>query len=174
MHFPLAFLTLAFGLDIFAAASPRLPASITASTPPISDLSRASYFLLSLGLITAVPAVITGGVETVKMISKQGMYEADGKTLKTKVKATFAHAVFNDIVLAVAGFIWYSRKAQVTESLAGKLGLGGEVSYAPEFWMVVAGGLITALQMFAANIGGTLTYNYGVGFQSLSAGKKAQ
>lgn len=178
MHFPLAFLTLAFGLDIFTAASPRLPVSLTSSMPPSTDLTRASYYLLSLGLLTAIPAVLTGAVETIKMISKQGMYEADGKTLKTKVKATFAHAAFNDVVLAIAGYIWYARRAQVADSLLGKLGVSGlstaDAAYAPAFWMVVAGGVAAVLQVYAASIGGTLTYNYGVGFQSLSAGKKGQ
>ncbi|KAK3044294.1 hypothetical protein LTS18_014211 [Coniosporium uncinatum] len=114
------------------------------------------------------------------MISRQGMYEADGKTMKNKVKATIAHAVTNDIVLAVAAYSWYARRSAATDSLAGKMGVGGvgtgAATYEPTGWMVVASAVTAALLMFGANLGGTLTYNYGIGFAPLKGAsvKKAQ
>lgn len=101
------------------------------------------------------------------------MYESDGSTVKTKVKATIAHAVAMDVLLAVSSWIWYSRR-QVSE---GGMDLEKETTdaavYAHSTSFVVAEFLTLGLLLLGANIGGTLTYNYGVGFSSLSkAGKK--
>ena len=100
------------------------------------------------------------------------MYEADGSTIKTKVKATIAHALMNDIVLAVSTYIWYSRRSQVNNTIAGKIPGTATAAYAPSSSFVLAEGVTLGLLLMGANIGGTLTYNYGVGFSSLSAGKK--
>lgn len=106
-----------------------------------------------------------------KMIQKQGMYEADNKTIKPKVKATIAHAVVNDLVIAVNTYVWYQRRANARGALATKGGLGTAASaFAPETWMVIAQGVALGLMLFGANIGGALTYNYGVGFSSMSTG----
>jgi len=113
------------------------------------------------------------------MFAKQGMYEADGKTLKQKSKAVIAHAVINDLVLAVTTFLWYSRRQQAADTLAGKLGVGSlataEAAYAPKAWHTVAEIVALGVLIFAASIGGSLTYNYGVGFAPAGkSGKKAQ
>lgn len=110
------------------------------------------------------------------MIQKQGMYESDGVTVKTKVKATIAHAVAMDVLLAVSSWIWYERR-QVSEAGGGGLDLEKSTTdaavYAYSTSFVVAEFLTLGLLLLGANIGGTLTYNYGVGFSSLSkAGKK--
>jgi uncharacterized membrane protein len=135
-------------------------------------MTRASYYLLSMGLLSAIPAVVTGGREFIMMLKKQGMYEADGKTVRTKVKATIAHALANDVVLAISTYIWYTRRSQVKDTLAGKVPGSAAAAYAPSSAIVFAEGAIMALLVFAANIGGTLTYNYGVGFSSLGAANK--
>lgn len=111
------------------------------------------------------------------MIQKQGMYESDGVTVKTKVKATIAHAVANDVLLAVSTWIWYSRR-QVSEGGGGGMDVKESSTtdaavYAHSTSFVVAEIFTLGLLLLGANIGGTLTYNYGVGFSSLSAaGKK--
>lgn len=107
------------------------------------------------------------------MIQKQGMYESDGVTVKTKVKATLAHAVAMDVLLAVSSWIWYERR-QVSEGLdVEKSSTDDAAVYAHSTGFVVAEFLTLGLLLLGANIGGTLTYNYGVGFSSLSkAGKK--
>lgn len=135
--------------------------------------------MLSLGLITSIPAVMSGGQQAVQLFSKQGMYEADGKTLKLKSKAVIAHAVTNDLVLAVTTYLWYSRRQQAANTLAGKLGVESlataEAAYAPQMWQVIAEVLALGVLLFAASIGGALTYNYGVGFAPAGkAGKKSQ
>ena len=176
VHFPIAFLALSFGLDALYAALPRLPKTWASSVPPSTDLTRASYYLMSLGLITAIPAVMSGGVQAVAMFNKQGMYESNGKTLKTKVKATIAHGILNDVVLAVAGYIWYTRRT-AAQTVLGKLGVGSlstaQASYAPDAWMVGTEVAILGLMFYAASVGGALTYNFGVGM-SIGSGKKTQ
>ena len=95
-----------------------------------------------------------------KMIQKSGMYEKDG-SLRNKVKATIAHAVVNDIVIAANTYIWYQRRLVVKESLSGKVGM--DAAYKPETWMVVGEAIMTGLMLVGANIGGNLTYVFGVG-----------
>lgn len=178
VHFPIAFLSLAYGLDILHTVRPNLPASVTSYVPADFDLTRASYYLLGLGLITAVPAVITGGAQAVKLFSRQGMYEADGKTLKLKTKATIAHAVTNDIALAASAYVWYAKHQAANNTLIGKLGVTSEATYTPALWMVAAQILSMGILFFAASIGGALTYQYGVGFSAVktsnAVGKKGQ
>jgi hypothetical protein len=144
-----------------------------------------SYFLLCAGLVTAVPALVTGVREAVVLIGKQGMYETDatgyGITMRTKVKALIAHAVVNDLVLGLTTLVWYKKRAAAADTIAGKLGVGslatGKAAYEPEMWMVVVEGLLFGGLMMAANIGGSLTYIFGVGFAagggSAAAKKKA-
>ncbi|KAK3676675.1 hypothetical protein LTR78_003450 [Recurvomyces mirabilis] len=178
VHAPIAFIALAVGLDVANAFSSALPSFITSSLPIATDATRASYFLLSLGLLSSIPAVTTGIGEAKKAIDKQGLYEKDGKTIKQKFKGVIAHAIANDIVIVVMAYIWYCRRSAARQSLAGKMGISGlstpEAAYAPAFWMVIVEMLMGALQLFSANIGGSLTYNYGFGMAIGAGGKKAQ
>lgn len=154
-----------------------MPSNVTAYIPADFDLTRASYYLLGLGLVTAVPALVTGGQQAVKLFSRQGLFEADGKTLKVKTKATIAHAVFNDIALAISAYVWYAKHQAANSTIVGKLGITSDV-YAPAWWMVAAQVVTLGILLFAASIGGALTYQYGVGFSatgtSSSVGKKGQ
>lgn len=177
VHFPISFLFLSFTLDILHSTRASLPTSLQNSLLGPHDLTSAAHSLLSLGLLTAIPAVVTGGRELVTMIQKQGMYESDGVTVKTKVKATIAHAVAMDVLLAVSSWIWYSRRRGDVVSEGGmdleKSTTDDSAVYAHSTSFVVAEFLTLGLLLLGANIGGTLTYNYGVGFSSLSkAGKK--
>lgn len=177
IHMPIAFIGLAVGLDVLYGISGYLPAAISSALPVSTDISRASYFLLSLGLLTSIPAVTTGVGEAKKAIDKQGLYEKDGKTIKQKFKGVIAHAIANDIVIAVMAYIWYCRRSAAANTVAGKLGVGSastaEAAYMPAVWMVVVEALMGGLQIFAANIGGSLTYNYGFGMAIGAGGKKA-
>lgn len=178
MHFPISFLSLSFALDIIHQISDRLPQNISKNLPISTDMTRLSYFLLCAGLITAVPALVTGVREAIVLISKQGMREADGK-MRPKVQALIAHAVFNDAVIGIATYIWWQKRANATNSIAGKLGVGsvatGAAAYRPETWMVLAEVPILLVLFMAANIGGVLAYNFGIGFSAGgAAGKKKQ
>lgn len=84
------------------------------------------------------------------MISKQGLYEADKKTLKPKVKVTLAHAAVNDVVLAASAYMWWCTRNSTS------------LTYQADTWMVGMGVLLFMALGFAANLGGTLTYNYGM------------
>ncbi|KAK0280492.1 hypothetical protein LTR91_020472 [Friedmanniomyces endolithicus] len=177
VHMPIAFISLAVGLDLANFFSASLPNVISASLPIANDATRASYFLLSLGLLFSIPAVTTGVGEAKKAIDKQGLYEKDGKTIKQKFKGVIAHAIANDIVILVMAYIWYCRRSAAKQTLLGKVGLGSvstaEAAYAPAMWMVVVEAMMGALQLFSANIGGSLTYNYGFGMAIGGGGKKA-
>lgn len=178
MHFPIAFLSLSWGIDIINQLSPNLPRNISSNLAVSTDLTRASYYLLSIGLITAVPALITGIREAIVQINKQGLKDAQGN-MRTKSKAMIAHAVANDIVLAAATYIWYLRRSAAANTVAGKLGVGtastAAAAYAPEPWMVAVEAGIMALMFVSANIGGTLAYVFGMGFSAGGAsGKKTQ
>ncbi|TKA58754.1 hypothetical protein B0A55_12636 [Friedmanniomyces simplex] len=177
VHMPIAFIGLAVGLDLANFLSASLPKALSASLPLANDATRASYFLLSLGLLFSIPAVTTGIGEAKKAIDKQGLYEKDGKTIKQKFKGVIAHAIANDIVIVVMTYIWYCRRSAAKQSLLGKVGLGSvgsaEAAYAPVMWMVVVEALMAALQLFSANIVGSLTYNYGFGMAIGGGGKKA-
>lgn len=108
------------------------------------------------------------------------MWEADGKTMKPKVQTTITHAVMNDLVLFASGYSWWCRRQAAQNTLAGKLGVGSAgtaaATYAPEMWQVALSIITMGLLFFAANLGGTLTYNYGVGFSAIRTvtGKKSQ
>ncbi|KAK5128194.1 hypothetical protein LTR08_004073 [Meristemomyces frigidus] len=178
VHFPIAFISLAVGIDVLHGLAPRLPALITNALPIANDMTRASYFLLSLGLLSAIPVITTGIAEAKKAIDKQGLYERDGKSIKPKFKAVIAHAIANDVVIALMAYIWYCRRSAANNSLAGKMGVGSaaltaEAAYAPVMWMVVVEALMGGLQLFAAGIGGSLTYNYGFGMAIGAGGRKA-
>ncbi|OQO15035.1 hypothetical protein B0A48_00417 [Cryoendolithus antarcticus] len=171
VHFPISFLALSYGLDAAYFARPNLPSALTSLLPIDSDLTRASYYLLSLGLITMLPSIASGGQQALVMFQRQGIYEADGKTVRVKSKAVIAHAIVNDVVLALGTWIWWTKRSAAADSLASsvageKLGaaLTGAAAYAPSNVQVLVGVLTLGLLFFGASIGGSLTYLYGVGF----------
>lgn len=186
VHFPISFLALSYGLDTLYTLRPNLPETLTSTLPVATDLTRASYYLLSLGLITSIPAVMSGGAQAFKMISKQGLYEADNKTVKPKVKATIVHALANDVVILLSAYMWWCRRAARNETVEAMMGktmgvdLGAATTqaaaYAPAGWMAAVSVVMTGLLFWSASIGGALTYNYGVGFAPKSGAsvKKAQ
>jgi len=178
VHFPIAFLALSWGIDILNHFSPNLPRSITSNLAVSTDLSRASYYLLSIGLISAIPSLVTGGREAIMQIQKQGIKDAQGN-VRTKSKIMIAHAVSNDIVFAAAIYIWYLRRSAAANTVAGKLGVGtastAAAAYQPLGWMVGVEAAIMVLMFMSANMGGTLAYVFGMGFSAGgSSAKKAQ
>ena len=129
-------------------------------------MSRISYFALGLGLLTSLPSVASGVAQGAKMVQAQGLYDSNGK-MKQKAKVLVAHALANDIVIAVSAWVWWNRRnASALEYV--KEGLN-PVSYEPKTWMVGVSVVLGAVLLFAANLGGTLVYDYGMG---LTMGKK--
>lgn len=177
VHFPIAFIGLAIALDILHKASGSLPSFIADNLPGTADVSRASYWLLSLGLIMAVPAWITGVREAVVQISRTGMFEVQeySTVMREKFKPMIAHSVFNNVMLALTTLVWYRRRAALKDSVVGKV-IGttnpAAAAYQPKTWMLVVEGLAFVIMMMAANIGGVLTYNFGMGMSIGSSNKK--
>lgn len=89
------------------------------------------------------------------MISKAGLKDESG-SLRPKVKATLTHAGLSDLVMAVTAWIWWAK-------------YNGEAAG----WMVPVEGLLLAGIVVVGGIGGTLTYNFGVGMSlAKTAGAK--
>jgi len=97
------------------------------------------------------------------MVTKQGIKNPDG-TIKSKVKVLAAHAAINDIVVGLSAWVWWGRRQLLKN--AGEKGI--EIMQNSS-GAVVLSVLLGAAILFAANLGGSLVYDYGVG---LSMGKK--
>jgi len=159
VHFPLAFLFTSYAIDAVQPILPHLPSTIASFLPATTELTRISYYALSAGLLTSIPAVFSGGAQAWKMIQAQGIYESDNKTIKPKVQATIAHAASNDLLLIASAYSWYCRRQGTLIN-----------TYAPENWMIGMSVILLGGLLFSANLGGTLTYNYGMGM-SMGKGK---
>jgi len=184
VHFPIAFLALAFSFDIVYHLSDRLPKAVTNQFPPYADLTRFSFYLLSIGLFSTIPAVVTGVREAVVSVQKQGLWEEGEKNkgettfvVREKFKAMIAHAVIQDAVLIATATIWYQKRNAANNSLAGKVGVGsfstGAAAYAPTNAMVIGEAILLAMIAMGGNIGHVLAFNFGMGL-SVGGGKKKQ
>ncbi|SMR41240.1 unnamed protein product [Zymoseptoria tritici ST99CH_1E4] len=162
VHFPLAFLSLSFTLDILAHTQPSLPAILsTSSLLSPTTIHTTSHSLLALGLLASIPAVLSGVQQAILSISKQGLFEADGKTIKEKNKVLISHAIGSDLAVAASTWLWWVRSQE-----------GGNVT--PKGWMVWAEVGVVGLLFASASGGGSLVYNYGMGFSSLKTAKAVQ
>ncbi|KJX95799.1 hypothetical protein TI39_contig1039g00005 [Zymoseptoria brevis] len=162
VHFPLAFLSLSFTLDILAHTQPSLPTILsTSSLLSPSTIHTTSYSLLALGLLASIPTILSGVQQAILSISKQGLFEPDGKTIKKKNKVLISHAIGNDLAVAASTWLWWVRSTEV-----------GNVT--PKGWMVWAEIGVVGLLFASASGGGSLVYNYGMGFSSLKTAKTVQ
>jgi uncharacterized membrane protein len=176
VHYPFSFLSLSYILDITygAATHPstsKLVASIYDVTPYLSEITRFSHYLNILGLLTAVPAVLTGGQQLMIMIEKQDLaakFEksqnktATAQKMHPKMKLGFAHAMMSDACVAGSVYAWYKRRSIP--------------DYTPDdMSLYVSAGLLVLL-CTVGYLGTTLVYDYGVGIakQREAKGSKAQ
>lgn len=172
VHFPIAFNTLGWGLDILYGLTttwlrPDFLTSRFGAPSTLLDITRLSYFLQVAGLITTVPAIMSGNIQLVGMLKKNGgPWEKDAATGKPKntmvprIKATITHALVNDLVFVVGLYSWYLRKDKAGVVNAGKV---------PTDLNLIISVVSLPLLMMAAKVGGTLAYNHGVG---LNLGRK--
>ncbi|EXJ68809.1 uncharacterized protein A1O5_07740 [Cladophialophora psammophila CBS 110553] len=171
VHFPIAFNVLAWGLDILYALTavyvkPDFLTTRFGSHSTLVDITRLSYFLLCAGLITTVPAIMSGNIQLVGMIKKNGgpwEKDAQGKqknTMVPRIKACITHAIINDLVFAVNLYSWYLRKDK-----EGAVNLGKT----PTQTNIIISAILLPALMASAKIGGTLVFNHGVG---LNLGRK--
>lgn len=162
VHFPLGLLLTAYGLDVLDSVYSAVPTAISTYLPSTLEIPRLSYYALSAGLLASIPAIMSGGSQAYKMIAKQGIYEADNKTIRPKVKMTISHALLNDAVVAISAYTWWCKRES------------SSLNYANEGWMVAASIVAGVLLTYSGHLGGTLTYNYGVGLNASKGKGKEQ
>jgi len=172
VHFPISFLSLAYALDVlYGLATSPTTGHLTVNTLKtvnnalslhinLNDISRVAYYSNLIGIITAIPAVLSGGAEMFAMIQGQGVWEkikreSDGKEISSginpKVKHGALHGILNEGAIAASLFNWWSRR-----SVPG---------YEPSSTNVWISALVLPTVMFSAYLGGSLVYEYGVGVQ---------
>jgi len=160
VHFPITFTVLSGLLDIFYAAA------TSSTTGPLinSALKQAdvhlfhatipllSYYSNILAIITAVPSVMTGAVQLMPLIKRDGV-----KT--SKALTGIAHAALNDIV--IFGNIYNAWTRRTT------------TDYAPApLNIAISGALSLPAVCFSAYLGAVLVYNYGMGVGGSSGNNK--
>ena len=176
-HFPLTFFMTTQALDILYGltthpSTSALAHSIYDARPFLADIARASHALNILGLLSAIPAAVAGGLQFLKLVQRQdvpGKLKAAGsadeklhvaKRLHPKVKTAFVHAVLNDIVVIGAAWNWYSRRRNVMNAPSG---------------LNVLVSVVTApILGFAAFLGGKMVFDYGVGVNLRGSWKKEE
>jgi uncharacterized membrane protein len=171
VHFPIAFNTLAWALDILYALTtlwvkPAFLTSRFGSASTLLDITRLSYFLLCAGLVTTIPAIMSGNKQLIGMISKNGgpwEKDAQGKaksTMVPRIKAGITHAAINDLVFIANLYSWYIRKDKESALNPGKT---------PNQTNLIISMVLLPFLLMSAKIGGTLVFNHGVG---LNLGRK--
>jgi uncharacterized membrane protein len=130
------------------------------------NLALVSHYNLLAGLLASIPAIITGFAQLYDIIKKHGEYfEADGKTVKPKIKAMIMHSLLIYAVVAGSGLLFWG-----SHRIAKKAG-----RYGTEVWMQILSVGLTGTLVFAANLGMKAVYVYGVGVGRASdQGKKAE
>jgi len=162
VHFPIAFLMTAQAADIVYGltthgATSAFTKSVYDVTPYLGDIARFSQFLNILGLITAIPATITGGLEFYKLLQRQdvpaklknGDSTEVAKKSHPKLKVAFTHAILNDIIIAAAAYNWWT-KSQTKAA-------------APEGLNILISALSLPALAFSGYLGGKMVYEYAVG-----------
>ena len=133
----------------------------------IVDITRLGYFALCAGLIATVPTIMSGNIQLVGMIKKNGgPWEKDEKgkqknTMVPRIKVAISHAILNDIIFVVNLYSWWVRRG--TEATSWNPGK----TPAPINLLISA--VLLPMLLTSAKAGATLVYNHGVG---LNLGRK--
>jgi uncharacterized membrane protein len=174
---PIAFLFSAQALDVVYGLATNARTASALSTiynvkPYLSDITRSSQLLLSIGLITAIPAVLSGVYELIQLLQRQAVADklahADTAEKKKaviskthpKVKMAFIHAAVMDSVVAVSAFNWWTRR--------------GAPAGVPSDMNVLLSAFSIPFFMGAGSLGAQLVFNYGVGVYAAGSLKKTQ
>ncbi|KAJ4989707.1 hypothetical protein SVAN01_04737 [Stagonosporopsis vannaccii] len=162
VHFPIAFTAITGALDGVYWAS-KIPATAGLVNSVFKSLDKSvqpnafpvlSYYSTIVTIIVTLPAVLTGVAQLAPVIQRDGF-----QSKKAKVGAV--HALLNDIALVGTIYNWWTRSQQIgfTPSTTNVL---------------VSAGLALPITMYSAYLGGSLVYEYGMGFSKSSPLKKAQ
>ncbi|KAH6881292.1 hypothetical protein BKA58DRAFT_362 [Alternaria rosae] len=163
VHFPITTTFLTGALDAVYFLSKYAPtSSAVASTFKTFDIAinpsifpLLSYYTTLLTLLFSAPAVATGMYEFIPLVKRDGL-----KSKKAQVGAL--HAVINDVTVLGAAFNWWTRRSNP-----------GMVP--SDTNILISSVIALPATMFAAYLGGSLVYVYGMGFRGGQAkAKKAQ
>ena len=129
MHFPLAFLTLANVLNLLYGIVLYFPSNpfFSRDRENLSTLSILGYASNVLGIITSIPAVLTGGAELYAMIQGNGLYqtsEKGEKVLVPKVKIALLHVSVLPVFWVVRIVIDTDRLVSMTSSSQARCLIG--------------------------------------------------
>jgi uncharacterized membrane protein len=112
-----------------------------------------SYYSTILTILFTLPAVMTGVAQLAPVIQRDGF-----SSKKAKVGAL--HALINDVALFATIYNWWTRSQQVGFTPSGTN-------------VFVSSALALPMTMYSAYLGGSLVYEYGMGF-TRSNPKKTQ
>jgi len=164
VHFPIAFLTTANILNLLYGTSLFLPALFPFSIDKqnTGTITILGYFANVVGIISSIPAVITGVAELYAMINSRGLYVQDKasgqKTLDHIVKITLIHAGLNDVTVVGAIYNWLMERNRPHED------------YRPYPHQIALSAGALVMTLYAAFLGGSLVYSHSVGVQRMGAG----
>jgi len=160
VHWPIAFLSLAYSIDLLHVGITKMNLPILQDfKSAVPEMARASHYLQGLGLLMGLVSASTGVAQAMKIYQNGGLYEADGKTLRPKMKTTLMHAAANDVVLLASGFSWYVRRANP--------------GYLPRNVNLCISAVMLPTLLWSAAMGGTLTYNHGAGLNIVGKDKSS-
>jgi uncharacterized membrane protein len=174
VHHPLAFWSVSYLLDFLYGAATHPSTAKTVSSiydvaPFLGDIAKFSYYLNLLGLIFAVPAVMSGGQQLMQMIKKQDLAakfeksqnkSATAQKMHPKMKLGFAHAAMNDACVAASVYTWWTRSTNP--------------GYAPDELHLIISAVSFLLLSTAGWLGAAMVYEHGVGVARAPAAKGAK
>ena len=166
VHFPIVFNFLAWSLDLiyFFTTTYVKPGFLTSrfgAPTTLLDITRLSYFALCAALISTVPAIMSGNIQLVGMIKKNGgPWEKDeaGKqksTMVPRIKVAITHALVNDVIFFINLYSWYVRRGTEAD--------GWNPGKTPQFLNFVVACALTPALIATSKAGSTLVFNHGVG-----------
>jgi uncharacterized membrane protein len=150
-------LDIVYGLSTHPSSA-KIVASIYNTAPFLGDIARFSYYLSILGILTGIPAVLTGGAQLMDMLKRQDLANklqksqnkaATVQKMHPKLKIAFLHAALNDVAIVGTGYNWWTRRASEGNAPANTN-------------VFVSVGLLFSL-LFSAFLGGKMVYEHGVG-----------
>lgn len=127
--------------------------------PYLSDFARIGHLFTILGLLSALPSIISGVWEFLKLLKRQryadkvrrsnGNAKALAQQTHPKVTTTLIHAATMDIVVAAMAYNYWTRSSNAM--------------WAPSETNVLVSALTAPLFALSGYLGAHLVYNYGVG-----------
>jgi len=163
VHYPFAFLSLSYALDTAYglathASTSKTILSIYNLAPHLGDLARFSHYVNILGILSAVPAAVTGSQQLLLMIQNQDLVSkleksqnkgATVQKMHPKMKLAFVHAAMMDLSIVGSVFNWWTRRSTA--------------EHAPKEINLYVSAALLAVIFVSAHLGGSMVYDHGVG-----------